>query len=94
MWTLFVVALSKLIERLLLSDQIRTGWARCLRFERSVHTLVPTVLIRTSRLDANGMDTELDPPDSEPRQTCQRIRADEWNSIVCKNLQRQAILAK
>lgn len=38
-----------------------------LLLERAVHPLVPTILLRLSRLDALGRDAELDPPHRQSR---------------------------
>src|SRR5258707_1681609 len=59
---------SELIEAFLLFDQGRRRRLGCRIFERSVHALMPAVLLRLGRLDPLRPDAELDPPQRQRRE--------------------------
>jgi hypothetical protein len=80
-----VVLTSKEIEGSLLQEQISGRGLRSFSLERSVHPLVPTVLLRVSRLDAFGTDAESNPPDRELGEAAESLGG-EWRSVVGPHL--------
>src|SRR5258707_10544667 len=65
---------SELIEAFLLFDQGRRRRLGCRIFERSVHALMPAVLLRLCRLRPPRPDSQLDPPQRQRRETPPRPR--------------------
>jgi hypothetical protein len=53
------------IETVLLLEAVKARRAGRLLFEREMHALMPSVLLRMTRLDAFDRDTEPEPPDRE-----------------------------
>ena len=88
---LFVELSAEAIEALLLPAE-RSGWRpRGLLFEGSVHTLVPTVLLRVTGLDELVMNAKPDPPDREPAEPSNGQRR-EGNTVVREYALRETIL--
>src|SRR5713101_4580263 len=85
------VAAEAIEARLLL---VKRGGRRTsgLGFERAMHALVPSVLLRRSRLDALEADAELDPMNRQRRQAADGRRG-EGRAIIAANGARQAELA-
>ena len=59
-----------------------------------MHALVPTVLLRRSRIDVFEPDAELDPMHRQPRQPAGRAARGEGRPIVAAHRPRQTELAK
>jgi hypothetical protein len=59
------------VEAPLLSREASGRWSSGFGLESAVHAFVRAVLLRGGRLDELGVNTELDPPDREPRETGQ-----------------------
>src|SRR5215472_7222995 len=78
---LLVVVLPKQVEDSLLCAQVATRRLRGFCGQCPMHSLVATILLRVSRFDALGSDTELDPPDCERGQTS-RSTAGKRRSVV------------
>src|SRR5205814_4262207 len=63
-----------------------------LLFERQVHALVTTVLLRVTGPDALDGDAQTQPPDRQFGEVEQRVRAGERHAVVGANGRRQAAL--
>lgn len=92
-WPVVVVLLAKSIEAPLLRRQVPTGRPRRLGFQRAVHALMPTVLLRRRGRDQLGQNPEADPPDRQGRESAHGRRR-ERDAVVGAHDPRQAILAK
>ena len=68
MRTLVVEDATKLVEAALLTAEALGRWRRYLGLERAVHSLVATVLLRLTGLDALGPNAEAHPPHREVRE--------------------------
>src|SRR5262245_60418507 len=88
---LIVELLSEGIEAPLLGGEIPRCRPRRLRFEGAVHPLVPSVLVRPSRLDKLRHDSQPNPPRGELRQPPEGLRG-ERHAVVRPDPFRQTIL--
>src|SRR5438477_10026810 len=84
----------KCIEASLLASQIRSFVAPNPILERSMHPLVNRVLIRSTWLNADRHDPQLDPPSRKLREPAERDGATEWSAAVGDQLPGHSVLAK
>lgn len=70
---LVIEDIPELVEPALLSPQVFPRRLRCPSFERSVHPLMPAVLLRLSGLDLLRPDPQLNPPDGELREAAEGV---------------------
>src|SRR5215470_14684506 len=92
MRTHIVVLAPEPVQDPLLSPTIRLGRANGL-FQRTVHALVPSVLLRMSRLDSLWHNPQLDPPHRKPRQAGDRTRC-KGRAIIGADGPGHTVLAK
>src|SRR5450755_2046307 len=90
---LVIEFLDKRIKPLLLLEEIGFRGPGCLSLERSVHSLVPTVLLRASWTNTFELDTEPKPVRRQLRQSSQADRR-KRHAVVRAHHRRQTIRAK
>src|SRR5882757_9379209 len=93
MRTLRVIHASKLIERALLFDHGGGRRARHFILQRSMHPLVPTVLLRMARLDSLRRNAKPDPPHGQCGEPTDAWRC-ERRPVVGADSRRQSKLSK
>jgi hypothetical protein len=91
LWALLVVLALERIESLLLLAQVGPGRLRGGGLERAVHPFVPSVLLRTARLDALQVKAEPHPPHGQLTQTAQGD-AGKGRPVVGADGPRRAVL--
>ena len=79
------------IEGLLLLKQIVTRLS-CLKLKRSVHPLMPAVLLRIARLNPFQLDAKPNPPDGKSGHIPCRIAARKGNPVITSYRRRNAVL--
>src|ERR1700719_947848 len=92
MRSLVVEFLEKIVELALLLETVHACGTSGFVFESEMHALMPTVLLRMTRLDAFDGDAQTQPPDGEFGEVEQRVGGGEGNSIVRTDAVRQAAL--
>src|SRR5512138_3782604 len=84
---------TEMIELALLRTDRRSRWTGGLGFERAMHALVPSVLLRLAGLDELGQHAQAYPPCRQARQSRQRVGR-ERHPVVGANALRQAVLTE
>src|ERR1051325_4019251 len=92
-WALGVVDRSEAVELALLKAEVGSGRTRGFGFQRAVHPLMTTILLRAGELGEFGVNSEFDPPNRESGKPCQ-TRAREGCAVVGADRRRQPVLPK
>jgi len=80
--SLVVELLEKIVELGLLLQAVHACGTSGFVFEREMHALMPTILLRMTGSDAFDGDAQTQPPDGEFAEVEQGVGGDEGNAIV------------
>jgi len=78
------------IEAGLLLQHVRRGRFGRFFFQRKMHPLMATVLLRVAGLDAFNLDAQAEPPHREFAQAVERVRGREGHAVIRANGLRQS----
>jgi hypothetical protein len=84
----------EVIESGLLLKEVSGCGLGCLFFQRKMHALMTSVLLRVARLDSLDADPQPEPPHRKPAQVKQSMGRSERNTIVAADVRRQAAFFK